>query len=255
MTATIQQWACPTCASSFDANEVYDRLQVDCFVCGGALVFLSNNDGYQLVAQDGASDEDGGRGSKLPRKTGERAGGENGTDIVPAWFRERQKGEGEKGRTSNARKHGEPPRLLPLHTHKTTLPTSTHRNLPMRRADCVDEARPCPYVSCRHHLALIVENGNISETFPGTMEDLPLAGPLLPNGNYFGDSDAPPIAEGPHLDMLPATCVLDLVDEHGDLTFLSVAYLLNISRERVRQIETKARVKFEDALHKLGDDL
>lgn len=49
--------------------------------------------------------------------------------------------------------------------HRLTEP----RRLPLTRAECVDAPRPCPYVSCRHHLYLEVSRrtGAIKLNFPG----------------------------------------------------------------------------------------
>ncbi len=117
----------------------------------------------------------------------------------------------------------------------------------------MNDPRPCPFVSCRHHLALVIDSTGVLETFAGTIEDWVFAGPLFENGR-FSDSMESRIVEGPHLDLLPATCALDLVDEHGDLTLLSIAYLMNVSRERIRQIEAKAMRKLRHPLSSLTKD-
>jgi hypothetical protein len=81
---------------------------------------------------------------------------------------------------------------------------------------------PCPYVSCRHHLLLDVneQTGTIKFNFPGT-EPWELA----------------------------VSCSLDVADLGGS-TLESVAAVLNVSRERIRQIEAAALVK----LRKAGGD-
>ena len=83
---------------------------------------------------------------------------------------------------------------------------------PRTRADCVDAPRPCPWVGCRHHLYL----------------DVTKAGGLRIN---FPDLD---------FDEIPECCALDIA-EHGGITLDQVGQALNITRERVRQIELKAR--------------
>ncbi len=94
---------------------------------------------------------------------------------------------------------------------------------PKTRGDCVDGPRPCPWVACRHHLALDINRQT------GTIY-------------LIRDWD----------DGRP-TCSLDAVDEHGPMTLDMVGQLLRITRERTRQIEVKglktARhrgVEFED---------
>lgn len=93
---------------------------------------------------------------------------------------------------------------------------SARYDRPVTRADClsggVNELRPCPWVSCRHHLALGVDehNGNIKLVFP-TID----------------------ISE------MRTTCALDVADD-GGATLDGVGVLMNLTRERIRQIETQA---------------
>lgn len=86
---------------------------------------------------------------------------------------------------------------------------------PRTRADCVNARRPCPFVACTQHLALDVDKvtGSIKVNFPGVVE---------------GDFDA-----------MTDTCALD-VSDRGGLTLEGVADVLNLTRERVRQVEVEA---------------
>ena len=74
---------------------------------------------------------------------------------------------------------------------------------------------PCPYVGCKHHLAVDVSArcGSIKEAYPGL-----------------------------DVDQLPATCSLRVAAE-GEHTLEAVGQLANITRERARQIEAKALKK------------
>jgi hypothetical protein len=90
---------------------------------------------------------------------------------------------------------------------------------PTTRAQCRSGPRPCPWVSCRHHL----------------LTDVSTFGALKLN---FPDRD---------LDELPATCALD-VAERGGLPLEEVGALLNVTRERARQIEVEALRKILAAL-------
>lgn len=86
---------------------------------------------------------------------------------------------------------------------------------PATRGECVDGPRPCPFVSCQHHLYLDVDttNGTIKINFPDVdVEDL---------------------------DQLHDTCVLDVADR-GGVTLEVAGELVNVTRERIRQIEEKA---------------
>lgn len=82
---------------------------------------------------------------------------------------------------------------------------------PRTRGECVGGARPCPWVGCRHHLYLEVHpsTGRIKLTF--NLEPWELA----------------------------ESCSLDVADR-GMNTLEIVGQLLNITRERSRQIEAKA---------------
>ena len=92
---------------------------------------------------------------------------------------------------------------------------------PKKRADCINMLRPCPFVSCKYHLYLDVkENGSIKLNFPDKT-----------------------IWE------MKETCALD-VAEKGGLTLEEVGELMNLTRERVRQIENEAM----EVLRKLGID-
>jgi hypothetical protein len=87
---------------------------------------------------------------------------------------------------------------------------------PLTRGDCVDGERPCPFVSCSHHLALDVHprTGSIKSNFPDK-----------------------------ELEDLPTTCALDIADA-GGATLEVVAGIMNITRERVRQLEVAALSNF-----------
>lgn len=82
---------------------------------------------------------------------------------------------------------------------------------PKTRGECAGASRPCPWVSCKHHLYLDVdpETGAIKFNFP----------------------DVEP-------EDLIESCSLDLADR-GGLVLEDVANTLNLTRERVRQIEVK----------------
>lgn len=90
---------------------------------------------------------------------------------------------------------------------------------PQSRAECVGGPRPCPYVSCRHHLFLEVHpNGNIK----------------LPHGKREPEE-------------LKPSCSLDVADG-GKLTARGVALVLNLSHARIQQIEAVALDKVQHEL-------
>lgn len=91
---------------------------------------------------------------------------------------------------------------------------------PRMRAACREGSRPCLFVSCRFHLYLDVNEatGAVKLNFP-------------------------------HLEpwQLPHSCALDLA-ERGGLTHEEIGALLNVSRERARQIEESGLVKLKTKL-------
>jgi hypothetical protein len=88
---------------------------------------------------------------------------------------------------------------------------------PKLRSECAAGPRPCPHVSCRHHLYLDVspKTGAIKLNFP----DL----------NPWD---------------LPASCALDIAED-GGRTLEDVGEIMNLTRERIRQLELKALSKLE----------
>lgn len=110
--------------------------------------------------------------------------------------------------------------LLPSSTPEETSPNDPRFSpveRPRTRGDClpggINEQRPCPFVGCRHHLALDVHPASGNITLRLDPEQLELA---------------------------PATCALDVADR-GGLVLDEVAQVLGgVTRERIRQIEEKA---------------
>jgi hypothetical protein len=88
---------------------------------------------------------------------------------------------------------------------------------PRRREECVDGPRPCPYVSCKHHLYIDVS---------------PRTGAIKLN---FPDLEVWEMNE---------SCALDIADR-GGTTLEDVGAIMNLTRERIRQVEVKALAKLE----------
>ena len=107
-----------------------------------------------------------------------------------------------------------------------------HAERPRTRAECPDTSEgPCPWVSCKYHLYLDVNDrtGSIKLNFPGL-----------------------------EVWELPDTCALDVADPHrvgkGDgLTLERVGETINVTRERVRQIEAMALRKARAACNAEGE--
>ena len=88
---------------------------------------------------------------------------------------------------------------------------------PRTRAECREQARPCPWVACKHHLYLDInpETGSIKLNFP----------------------DLEPWE-------LEHTCALD-VAEAGAKTLEEIGEITNLTRERVRQVEVRGLLRLK----------
>ena len=110
----------------------------------------------------------------------------------------------------------------------------THR--PKTRGDCIDGPRPCPWALCQYHLFVEVTprrkvvggemvGGNLKMVFPGR-----------------------------NIKDLDETCALDVADR-GGYTLDQVGLLMNVTRERVRQIQADAlkRIRKSGVLDEHGN--
>ncbi len=88
---------------------------------------------------------------------------------------------------------------------------------PQTRAECADGPRPCPFISCKHHLYIDVS---------------PRTGAIKVN---FPDLEVWELSE---------SCALDIADR-GGTTLEDVGAIMNLTRERIRQVEVKALAKLE----------
>jgi hypothetical protein len=86
---------------------------------------------------------------------------------------------------------------------------------PRSRADCANGPRPCMFITCKHHLYLDVNpaTGSIKLNFP--------------------DREVWELEE---------TCALDVADR-GGITLEEVGSIMNLTRERIRQVETRGLLK------------
>lgn len=109
-------------------------------------------------------------------------------------------------------------------------PVVEDEDRPRTREQCRGEQRPCPYVSCRHHLYLDInpETGSIKINFP-ELEPWELQ----------------------------RSCSLD-VAEAGMVTLEEVGEIMNLTRERIRQVEVHGLLKLKmgsPSREEIGADL
>jgi hypothetical protein len=98
---------------------------------------------------------------------------------------------------------------------------------PSARSECIDMERPCPFVSCKYHLYIDVH---------------PVRGSIKIN---FPDVEVWEMTD---------TCALDIADR-GGITLEEVGEIMNLTRERVRQLETQGLAKLQamDEVTRLRD--
>ena len=98
---------------------------------------------------------------------------------------------------------------------------------PATRAECAEGPRPCPYVSCKYHLYLDVQHrtGAIKLNFPDI-----------------------------EVEQMNESCSLDIADR-GGTTLEEVGAIMNLTRERIRQLEVRsmAKVKSLNEMEALRD--
>ena len=126
---------------------------------------------------------------------------------------------------------------------------------PRLRLECLDKPRPCPWVSCKFNLMIDVsEAGSLVFNYPsgkkGKARRRPDAISQRARTSLFDDT-AETFVDHAIQRKLPS-CLLDVVDQHGDITLEDVGNLMSITRERVRQIETKALMNFATNGVKMG---
>jgi hypothetical protein len=102
-----------------------------------------------------------------------------------------------------------------LELGRMLFPETEDNERPRSRSECSDAPRPCPFVSCKHHLFLDVSarTGAIKLNFP--------------------DLEVWEMTE---------TCALDVADR-GGTTLEEVGAIMNLTRERIRQVEVKGLAK------------
>jgi hypothetical protein len=89
---------------------------------------------------------------------------------------------------------------------------------PTTRGDCAETERPCPFVACKYHLYIDVH---------------PVRGSIKIN---FPDVEVWEMTD---------TCALDIADR-GGITLEEVGQIMNLTRERVRQLETQGLSKLQE---------
>jgi hypothetical protein len=113
-------------------------------------------------------------------------------------------------------------RRLAIYQEGESLTTDEFGPRPATRADCGTE-RPCPYVGCRYNLYLdVTVTGNLKMNFPD----------LFPEN-------------------MKVSCVLDVADS-GGVTLEETGERLNMTRERVRQIEEMGKKTLNARLKRKG---
>ena len=98
---------------------------------------------------------------------------------------------------------------------------------PQTRSDCINGPRPCPWAGCRYNLYLDVneDNGSIKFNFPDIAPE----------------------------DMNPS-CALDVATAEDGATLDEVGSYMNLSRERIRQIEVRVMEVLKKLVKRITND-
>jgi hypothetical protein len=106
-------------------------------------------------------------------------------------------------------------KLTKKETEDTEYPAYAIR--PETRSDCADGPRPCAWVSCKYNLYLDVsKSGAIKFNFPDV-----------------------------EVENMHDSCVLDVADR-GGITLEEVGQIMNLTRERIRQVELHGISKIKE---------
>lgn len=118
-----------------------------------------------------------------------------------------------------------------LELGRLLFPEDTAAERPRTRGDCDNVPRPCPFVSCQYHLYVDVSprTGAIKLNFPDLQPD-----------------------------ELAESCCLDVADRGGE-ALEQVGAFMNVTRERVRQVEVRALLRLlersdRQLLEHVGDE-
>jgi len=94
---------------------------------------------------------------------------------------------------------------------------------PKTRGDCLEQTRPCPFVTCHFHLFLIFSTRGVTKAAWWNRDPL----------------------------KMDHSCALDLADR-GGMTLEEIGDIIGLTRERIRQIERIALPKLHNGLRALG---
>lgn len=112
---------------------------------------------------------------------------------------------------------------------------ATTRHLPLTRAECIGGPRPCPFVSCRHHLYLDIHDSG-STTAGKIVVRHPEGLRALMTGAVEG---------------APESCSLDVADSMAEHSLEEIAALVGLdSRQHANKIEAAALMKLKEELTK-----
>ena len=127
---------------------------------------------------------------------------------------------------------------------ETGLDPTAEPKRPQTRADCQKVPRPCPWVGCKHHLLLeVYEGGAIAiasrrrarDGRPVSLYVRPRPSPMI-IGRFCDQAVAT-------LERLQDTCALDVAERGGHTLAETGAFMGNVTREHVRQIEVRGLKK------------
>lgn len=115
--------------------------------------------------------------------------------------------------------------------------------------DCVDRPRPCPWIGCKFHLLVDVTHaGNlvVNGGERSTRGRRQWTKKKLPSKRSFEEEVMESLFDSLRKGW-PPTCTLDVAEDPEDSTLDDVGEILNVSRERIRQLQAYALEVLRDA--------
>lgn len=136
------------------------------------------------------------------------------------------------------------PDIAPQDTSTPEPPIERPRTV----GDCRNGPRPCPWVSCRFNLLLDIDkHGTLYlNVAKAADERQPCTVKERDSDEHFEAETDAAIEQWFNADPPPASCLIDVADD--ERTLEEIGGVLNLTRQRVRQLEQVARAKLDKGL-------
>jgi hypothetical protein len=121
---------------------------------------------------------------------------------------------------------------------------SIYDDRPRTRGDCIGAERPCPWASCKYHLAV--------ETTAANAIKSPLMSSALFEGALDEEVERWTSRVADRICEMAESCALDIADR-GGITFGDFADIAGLTPGQMRSVLERATVKLRDGLEEYRD--